>query len=359
MVSNRKQSGFFYDFCQANFVVKHLHMIFRNFLMILLSLLFLVSCERSAKSRFDFPTENLPPEKIVLKNYGQALFEADTNSLQETLKRIQPDFMPFLDADLDDTANIDRIRSFVTDTMLRRLYNVSTNTFSGTNDPRHNITDAVRRYHHHFPDATIPEIYFYISGVQFEAPVMVSKNAAVVAVDCYLGVDFAYYQQLGIPFYRILTMTNDHVVNDLVSGFYEAYIEPEQQTKTILDEMMKAGKRLYFLEAMQPETDDRLIIGYSAEQLDWVRNHEGELWAFFVGEEVLYSSDFLMFRKLFGDGPFTQDFSENAPARLGEWVGWQIVRKYARQHSDLSLNEIIAISDSQSILAGSKYKPKK
>ncbi|MDP3463108.1 MAG: hypothetical protein Q8S18_09990 [Bacteroidales bacterium] len=334
-------------------------MIYRNFLMILMSLLFLASCDSMVRSNFDFPTSDLPPKEIIVKNYGQALFEADTNRLQETLKRIQPDFMPFLDADLDDSANINRIRSFVADTLLRRLYKVSTETFSGINDPRNSMTDAFRRYHKHFPEAPIPEIYLYISGVQFEAPVMVSENAAAIALDCYLGIDFSYYRQLGIPFYRISRMTPGHLINDIFGGVYEAYVEPEQQTKTILDEMIKAGKRLYFLEAMQPDTDDQLIIGYTSEQLEWVNQHEGELWAFFVGEQVLYSSDFLMFRKLFGDGPFTQDFSEKAPARLGEWVGWQIVRKYARQHSGLSLSEIIAITDSQSILAGSKYKPKK
>lgn len=319
----------------------------------------LMSCSRSNKNRFRFSVDDLPPEALTILNYGKALFEADTNNLQEELYAMQHDFLPFLDADLSDSSNIRSIRNFITDTTLRRLYEVSTKVFPEPDGLSSSLTAAVRRYHYHFPEAMIPDYYLYISGVHHEVPVMAGEDAVVVATDCYLGQDFDYYQKLGIPMYRISRMTPEHIVNDILTEMYVAYIETTEKTNTVLDEMIRAGKRLFFLQAMQPELAENILIGYHPEQLSWAENHEGELWAFLIGEDVLYSSDFLMIRKLFGDGPFTQDFSTEAPARLGEWTGWQIVRKFADRHPDLSLAQIMNITDSQKILEGSKYKPKR
>lgn len=326
---------------------------------ILLTAIILMSCSRPDKNRFRFSVEGLEPAELVMHNYGKVLFEADTNNLQQELAAMQHEFLPFLDADLNDSSNIRSIRNFITDTTLRRLYEVSAQVFPEPNGLRASLTQAVRRYHYHFPEAMIPQYYLYISGVHHEIPVMAGEDAVVVATDCYLGQDFDYYQKLGIPMYRISRMTPEHIVNDIMTEMYVAYIESTEKTNTILDEMIRAGKRLYFLEAMQPDLPGHILTGYNPAQLSWVEKHEGELWAFFIGEGVLYSSDFMMIRKLFGDGPFTQDFSTDAPARLGEWTGWQIVRKFADRHPNLSLAEIMNITDNQEILEGSKYKPKR
>lgn len=318
-----------------------------------------MSCGRTGKNKFSFPVEDLEPSTIVVRDYGKALFEADTAKLKDELLAIQADFMPFLDADLNDTANVQRIKDFVADTSLQKLYSKSAGAFPETFGLYGRLLQAVKRYHKHFPEAIIPEFYWYVSGVQFEAAVMASEQAVVAALDCYLGHDYVYYRQIGIPMYRISRMTPYHLVNDIMAEMYAAYIEEVHETKTVLDEMIRAGKKLYFLEAMQPELPDHLLIGYSVEQLEWAKQHEGELWASYVGDQMLYSNDFLIIRKFFGDGPFTQDFSTEAPARLGEWTGWQIIRKYAERNPDLSLADIMELDDSQAILTEARYKPKR
>ena len=57
------------------------------------------------------------------------------------------------------------------------------------------------------------------------------------------------------------------------------------------------------------------------------------------------------------DGPFTKGFDADAPARLGEWVGWQIVSAYMEKNKEVSLKELLQINDSQKILNQSGYKP--
>lgn len=330
----------------------------RRILILSVLVLLAAACGNNHKQALQLDVKGLEPETVVIRDYGEALFRCDTNDLSAGLKKMQPDFMPFLDADLDDSANIARIRAFVTDTQLIRLNQACRRVFADPLALNRQITDAYRRYHHYFPEKMIPAVYYYVSGVQFENPVMCSGDAAVVAMDCYLGTDFVYYQQLGIPRYMIARMTPDHLVNDLMAGTYDLEVASASDNKTVLDEMIRTGKKRYFLEAMQPDLANESIIGYSAEQLGWAMDNEAELWAFMVGESVLYSSDFLLFKKLFNDGPFSQDFSPEAPARLGEWVGWQIVRKYAARHPQTSLAELMALTDSQEILSQSRYKPR-
>ena len=60
----------------------------------------------------------------------------------------------------------------------------------------------------------------------------------------------------------------------------------------------------------------------------------------------------------FGDGPFTQAYSNDAPSRLGEFFGLNIMRSYASNH-DFDLQTLMKRKDLQDILQDSGYKPKK
>nr|NQU94238.1 gliding motility lipoprotein GldB [Bacteroidota bacterium] len=75
--------------------------------------------------------------------------------------------------------------------------------------------------------------------------------------------------------------------------------------------------------------------------------------------ELLYASDSETIRKLFTDGPFTHSFSSESPARIGEWIGWQIIRAYMNNNPDVTLNAMFEEVDAQKILEESGYRPKR
>lgn len=50
-------------------------------------------------------------------------------------------------------------------------------------------------------------------------------------------------------------------------------------------------------------------------------------------------------------------FRKDAPASLGKWIGWQIVRKYMEKILTVTLEKLMNESDAQKILNDSKYKP--
>ncbi len=121
--------------------------------------------------------------------------------------------------------------------------------------------------------------------------------------------------------------------------------------------MIDEGKMLAYLDAVLPDVSDSVKIKYTANQLSWANNNEKDVWAFLVGNELLYETDYQMQTKLLQDGPFTAGFGNNSPPRLGAYIGWQIVLAYLNQNPDVSLQQMINETDSQKILQESRYKP--
>ena len=82
------------------------------------------------------------------------------------------------------------------------------------------------------------------------------------------------------------------------------------------------------------------------------------IWSYLVKNEDLNSISPPVIQTYIGEGPFTQGFSQElSPGNIGQWIGWQIVKKFADKNSKLKPDEIMR-TDAKKILEESKYKPK-
>lgn len=316
------------------------------------------ACRRHSKP-FALDEGKLPQINLTLKDYGRALFETDTTVFVEQLRVMQAEYSPFLNGSLDDSAGVNRLKKFVSDSLARRMYQKTLAVFGQDDAWKQMLNISFRRFKHYFPSIPLPIIYTYISNVQFEQPVLVGPNELLIALDCFLGADEPDYARLGIPRYMTARMTPSHLGATLWKAMYEAHIEDLVIRTRVLDEMIASGRKYLFIETMLPDVSDHIIFGIEKEKMQWLQQHESEVWTALVSGELLYSSDPVVFRKLFADGPFSADFSPEAPARIGEWIGWQIMRSYARQHAEKSLTAVLHPIDAQSVLSQSRYKPKK
>ena len=330
-----------------------------NHLFFLLPIFWLASCNTNNDARLNIKSSELPQVNVTLKDYGSTLFGLDTTHFLQELQAIQNDFPQFLNGNLEDTANYNKLFAFVSDTHLIAIYNKTKAKFANREFLRQDLSASFSRLAYFFPGFTIPEVFTYVSGIQFDAPVLVTESSVVIALDCYLGTDEILYQRMGIPLYQRRRMTANHVVKDVNSALYSVYFESNRQSANILDEMIHAGKKYYFMELMQPNIDPAVLFGYSSEQLQWIETNEGTVWGTLVGEQLLYKGEPLLFRKLFGDGPFSQDFSQDAPPRIGEYIGWKIVRGLMQQQPELSMADLLNMTDAQNILQQSRYKPRR
>ena len=135
-------------------------------------------------------------------------------------------------------------------------------------------------------------------------------------------------------------------------------IFPDKSTgKPMVEQMIEKGKQWWLLDKLMPATADSLKTGYTQKQLKWCKENEGLIWNYFVTNENLEAIEPDMIQNYIGESPTTQGMPQSSPGNIGQWVGWQIVKKFAAENSSLNPTEIMN-TPARKILTEAKYKPK-
>lgn len=296
-------------------------------------------------------------EPVKVHRYEKALFSINPDSLQIGVKAIASEFPVFLEADLDDPQNIFQLYEFITDPLNQQLYKEVVLEYPDLSELEEELTKALKYFIYYFPDKPVTTFYTYVSGLVFEQPVQIFNGNMIIALDMYLGSELEAYRKMRMPVYQIERMNRDHIVKDAMKDFYY-YHFLERPAGDFLSRMINRGKQLYFLDLVLPETPDHIKIGYRQEQINWCFNNEANLWGFMIQNDILYKNDTPLIRKFFIDGPFTSDFTSESPARLGEWMGWMIVRAFMENNPDTTFDQLVNDLDARTILNNSGYKPR-
>jgi len=45
----------------------------------------------------------------------------------------------------------------------------------------------------------------------------------------------------------------------------------------------------------------------------------------------------------FNEAPFTKGLPKESPDRLGQYIGWKMVRKYVEKHDDITLEKLLKV----------------
>jgi hypothetical protein len=333
------------------------------FFVSLLSFTSCDSCSRNKDKKHAIKESKL--EKIranintTLYRYEKELFSLNKKDFANELLRIQPKFSFFLNGDVRDPKNQQQLYAFINDPVTQEIYKETMRVYPNVDDLKKQFDNAFSYYNYYFPSAKIPKVYTYVSSLDFELPIKLADSVLIIALDMYLGKECKYYKQIGIPVYKSDRFSRQYIVSDCLKEMAYKHIKFDNSRITLLDEMIMEGKRLYFAEAMMPDENDSIIIGYSNQQLTWVQQNEGNMWAYIIDKGLLYTVNSKVIMKFINDAPFTPFFANDSPGRAGAWIGWQIVRAYMNNYKEANIEQLLQDSNSQKILNRSKYKPKK
>lgn len=300
---------------------------------------------------------NLPDVKI--HRYDVDLFKVNPAQLRQELESLKPAYRFFLGTDLSDPAKLAELNDYLENQRNRAFQAAADSQYKNIGSLERYLTMAFQHYLFYFPGSKIPRVYSYVSGGDYDYPVQFADSVLLIGLDNYLGPGFKPYVADGLPAYRISRMTSDHVIPDCMKVMCKITYPEQFPGNTLLEQMADAGKRLLFVDAMIPQADDSFKIGYSKEQYDWIVKNESHVWAALIENRMLFTTDGKLIRTFMADGPFTAEFSKDAPPRLGEWLGWQIVRKYLENNPDVTFQDVMTEKDAQKILSNSGYKPEK
>ena len=223
------------------------------------------------------------------------------------------------------------------------------------------LTDAFRHIKYYYPQAKLPGVYAYFSG--FQAQTSIGDNYFGIGLDMFLGEHSKFYPALieVSPHYISRRFTPDNITPRVVEGIAREDMFPEhQEDKSLLSKMIYNGKIMYFMDDILPDVPDTTKIGYTTAQLKWCDDFKGNIWGYFLEENLLYETDYEKIQKYLGEAPFTPGLGEKneAAPKLAIWTGWQIVRQYMDKHPEVTLPQLMADRDYQKILNDSKYRPK-
>ena len=318
----------------------------------------LISCTlHEDRLKVDVSGIEVPPVRV--HRYDRALFTIPPGELKNGLKAIQPEFPFFLGTDLDDPSKLADMEAYLANPRNIEFNKAVQSKFPELTRYDDGLTEAFRHARYHFPEVTLPRFYTYISGGDYDYPVRFADSVMIIALDCYLGNDFKPYFSDGLALYKTQRMTPEQIVPDCMRSLVNVMVPPGMQSLTFLDQVVETGKRLYLLDAFLPSTPEKIKIRYTDEQYDWIMQNESHVWSAIVENQMLYSSDGQNLRTFLADGPFTAAFGKDSPPRLGEWIGWKIVKAYMDNNPDISMKQMIMERDAQAMLTKSGYKPEK
>lgn len=321
-------------------------------------------CRNDEQTRY----EGKSIEPIKVKRFERELFTLNQDSIDDGLKRLHRkygDFYFYYAQDMlampfeGDSSFSGPMHMLLAYKPFNNLFHSVDSFFPDLNQLEEGLTDAMGIYTSQFPNARIPEFVSFISEFGY-ANVTFDKQIGI-GLDMYMNSRFRdYYKALEFPEFMIRKLRPEYMLPNTIKSLGIARYESQtSRDKRFLAHMLFEGKIKYFTKALLPDVHDSLIWGYSASQLQWVKENEAEMWAHYAEKEMLYSDDPTQYMRYLNDGPFTSADGvpqESAPG-IGVWSGYQIIRSYMREHPEMTLEALMGEKDFDKLLKESRYKP--
>lgn len=215
----------------------------------------------------------------------------------------------------------------------------------------------VSRVKHYFPEEKTPRVITLVNEVLIDKKAFYTNDLILISLDTYLGKNHKFYE----PFaeYQKANLEPNQILPDLVTNFAFRKIVPSQD-KTLISEMIYFGKLHYLKDLLLPEIPNYQKIGYTEQQEKFCIENESQMWSYLVNEKLLYDNNIKNYQRFIEDGPFTKFYLEidrESPGRVGQWLGWQIVKSYM-ENNDVTLEQLLK-TEPTVIFNKSGYKPKK
>jgi len=321
-----------------------------SYWLFLFGLIFLMSCEK--ENRWEVKLTQ-PEVDLKFTDISKDFFDESIS-----LQTLQSDYPFFFDASADSVWEAQR-----KDSLENAVYDSIQNVFA-KKDYQPELSRLFSYYHYHFPNELLPQVYTYSSGLQsIYDPVIYGRKEGMlfIALDGFLGSESHFYKMKRVYPYMAENMKPEFLPSAVVQAIGREIIPFNPRQQSFVDIMVDEGKKLILADALLVETSDELKIGYTQEELDWAKKNEGNVWNYFVEQNMVFDTDKSLKERFIQPAPFSKFLNEietETPGRIGAFIGWQICKKYLDENPEMSLKEFIN-KDTQEIFKNSKYKPKK
>ncbi|HEX4875571.1 MAG TPA: hypothetical protein VFV31_02795 [Chitinophagaceae bacterium] len=312
--------------------------------------------------------------EVQVQRFDRELAKLDSNNVQAGLNEVyrqNPGLTTiFLQniLGLDSASTLSGVKRFLG--LSQKLFDTINIVFKDTKDLDRQFSHSFKYVKYYFPAYPVPKIYTVAGPMDALAqadygltPNFLRPGLMGISLQFYLGKDFSVYQdpffiQNVAPAYRSRRFSKEYIIADAMQLVVNDLFPDQSSGKPLIEQMVEKGKQWYLLDQFLPEVPDSIKTGYTQQQLDWCAKNEGDIWTYIIKNEDLQSLNPAVIQTYIGESPFTQGLPQDySPGNIGQWIGWQIVKKFAVKNKNFSPGEIMK-SPAASIIEEAKYKPK-
>jgi len=315
--------------------------------------------------------------ELKWQHFEQDFFAIDTNAIVPAIARLRQQYPVFADDFLRNILGLPpldsvpeangAIRQFLSS--YRAIKDSADKVFSNVQPIQDEVKRGLQFLKYYFPEYHAPTRLISFIGpmdAYYEGSLggygdIITGDALAVGLQLHLGKNFSLYtSEMGqglYPSYISSRFEPAYIPVNCMKNCIDDLFPEHNRGKSLLDQMVDKGKRLYVLDMLLPTTADSLKIGYTGSQLEDCYKNEGLIWNFYLQNNLLYDTDPDRIKNYVGDGPKTDELGEGSPGFIVLFSGWQMVKKYMDTHPEVSLKELMN-KDGRSILNDSHYKPK-
>lgn len=289
------------------------------------------------------------PVEVELTRFDERFARATPDSL----KQLKEEFSYLFPSAYPDEVWVEKL----TDTIQLELNKEVAKEFPDLKDLKQELHLLFQHIKYYFPQTEIPQVVTLTSDVDYRNKTVWADDLLLISLDTYLGKDHHFY--IGIQEYLKKNFEPEQIIPDAAASFAETVV-PRPESRTFLAHMIYYGKILYLKDRLIPLKSNAEKMGYTQEELDWAQANEEQIWRYFIDKELLFDTDSQLQTRFLFPAPFSKFYLQldnEAPAQLGQYVGWKIVKQYM-ERNEVSLQEMLA-TDAETIFNLSNYKPKK
>jgi hypothetical protein len=318
----------------------------RNSLFLCFAILSLSAC------KYDPLNVDASETKIDLNfvNMDSLLFRANDDQLLELHQRFKEEIPEIYEyqlgycigiSDLNDTAFVNSMRSFLADPYIKRVEERISDQFKDLSTHRNEIYFGFQHLKFHLPKVKIPESVVFMNSF-FASNAFSTERQVGVGLERYLGKETDVIMELpSASFYQWMKdgLDERYLSRDALCSWIMTHIV-EDVSGNLAEQMIRWGKVIYLTEAAFPEKDKSILLRYSEDGMKWALDQERDIWDYLVREKLLFKIDERFKINMLNEGPFTVGLPEKGPDRLGQFIGWRMVRKYM-EIKRVSVEELI------------------
>lgn len=324
------------------------------------------SCKNSSEKTPDI--SNIKAD-VKISRFDRDFFSLDTLQLEPSLNKLLQQHPVFAQHYFEFYTPINQlVRSgnpkasvltkYIRD--IKQLYDSVAPRFKDLSWLEKELSLAFRYTKYYFPSFKIPAVYSTVEALSPDDPeeiygTVYFQDTISISLQMYAGNNFSGYDPKRYYDYLRLRFEPEYITRNVVRAIINAWY-PEKPAPTLLQQMVNAGRRLYIMDKILPGVSDEIKPGYTKEQIKDCRKNEKLIWSHFLNNQLLYSDEPAIIREYIGESPFTKELGTDSPGNIGAFTGWQIVKKYMKKHSGITMEQLMN-TDPGEIFSEANYKP--